>query len=521
MSFNVNIKRQNKKVLILSASDGHNDNRVFKQAITLKDAGYDVQMISRATDNFPEKHTEGGITIHRIDIFDQLIANEKTRSLAFEVLGSNSHLVKDVLSKLTLYKEFDEYIRNLNSNIKIIKKIKPKTDRLVAKVEALQPLKKDLQTTYYKYNIKYIYWALRLKYKKIFLRKSQKNRDKNRPLLDQQKTIINDCIFFCRPFWAHQTLNEKFSLKFFKQFDIIHVHDIYPLVAGYKIAKETGAKLVYDAHEIEPERAPPLPKDKKKYIIALERSILPHTSKLIAVGKLCEKYYKDQYDLKSSGIIFNTPARSKELAPTDLREDLKFDSQKKILLYVGAVGSIGRGLDKVISALPEIDSNASLVVLGPRHKKNDAKLIEKAKEAGVEDRISLLPSMKHDKLVAYIKNADVGVCPIQGISLSYKYSMPNKLFEMAFAGLPICCSSLPEMKDFVESHGIGQTFDETKPESIAETINLVLKNSEKYKPNQQAIDSLMNEFSWEAQQKKLIAFYKEMEELPNQAYTAP
>ena len=507
-----------KKVLVLSASDGHNDSRVFKQVKALKNNGFDVEMISRATEKFPETHVHQGVTIHRLDVFAKSLPSQKSIEMAGQLLSS-SPIEGKVKDYLTIYKSLHSSLAKLDDCVATIKKVRPKFD-------SGSQLLRELRENRSKNPFKFIACKLRafclrpsVTVDRRKLVRAQRGRDQHRAILEKYegevKANISDINFFLRPFWTYQVIAKAFNVDFFKKFDVIHVHDIFPLVAGYALAKEAGARLIYDAHEIEPERVPPLPDDRKNFVIALENSILPYTSKLITVGHECENYYQNNYKLNSSGVIFNSPITKVVSEPRDIKQELGFDEGKKVLLYVGAVGSAGRGLDKVIAALPMLSEDICLVVLGPRHKINDAKIKRNAVELNVAHRLILLPPVNHEILVAYIESADVGVCPIQDISLSYRYSMPNKLFEMAFAGIPICCSALPEMQKFVESHRIGKAFNEKDPASIAATVKQVLANRERYSLDGPSITSLKNKYSWEAQESNLVNFYNEVFEVDN------
>jgi UDP:flavonoid glycosyltransferase YjiC (YdhE family) len=89
--------------------------------------------------------------------------------------------------------------------------------------------------------------------------------------------------------------------------------------------------------------------------------------------------------------------------------------------------------------------------------------------------------------------------------------MPNKLFEAAYASLPICVSNLPEMAAFVERLGIGAVMDQTSPESIAETIMKVLANPAAYVPSERAQEILKREYSWTHQAESLLNVYRSFE----------
>jgi glycosyltransferase involved in cell wall biosynthesis len=89
--------------------------------------------------------------------------------------------------------------------------------------------------------------------------------------------------------------------------------------------------------------------------------------------------------------------------------------------------------------------------------------------------------------------------------------MPNKLFEVAFAGVPICVSNLPEMSKFVSELGIGVIMDETRPDSIAGSIAFVLKNKGRFALTDAAKQILQEKYCWPRQAENLLQAYGELE----------
>jgi hypothetical protein len=66
-------------------------------------------------------------------------------------------------------------------------------------------------------------------------------------------------------------------------------------------------------------------------------------------------------------------------------------------------------------------------------------------------------SIDHELLVPLISTADYGLCLVENVSYSDFLSLPNKLFEYAFAETYIVASDLPEIRKIVEQFQIGTT----------------------------------------------------------------
>jgi len=128
----------------------------------------------------------------------------------------------------------------------------------------------------------------------------------------------------------------------------------------------------------------------------------------------------------------------------------------------------------------------------------------------MEDRVHILEPVPHWQVTETIKTADASIIFTKPTCMNHFYSSPNKLFESALAGLPIIAPDLPEMKKLVEGKGIGII---TKADDVTEltvTIKKMLANANAYRPNAEKLETIKNEYGWEAQRNKLITLYQQV-----------
>ncbi|SDX00531.1 Glycosyltransferase involved in cell wall bisynthesis [Ruegeria halocynthiae] len=304
------------------------------------------------------------------------------------------------------------------------------------------------------------------------------------------------------------------NLNFDETPDVIHAHDIYCLPAGVILAKQFDAKLVYDAHEYEPARAKKNPSNGSSFAEELEDDCLSFVDQMITVSPSIANLYSNRFKSKPA-LIFNAPEVASDFlvdyeehseGNLSVRTNAGLSADTPIVVFTGGVQTKHRGLDKVLEALVLLP-DVYFVALGPRHKRDDKWLLETAGNLGVADRVKLLPPIAAADVPFAISSANVAVCPIQDASLSYRFAMPNKLFEAAFAGLPICISNLPDMRDFVEGLRLGRTMDQTDPQSIANALQEALDHPERFTPTAETYNRLWQDYSWEAQIKKLEILY--------------
>ena len=82
-------------------------------------------------------------------------------------------------------------------------------------------------------------------------------------------------------------------------------------------------------------------------------------------------------------------------------------------------------------------------------------LVQLAASLGISDRVTWLGAIAYDELHAYTCGADVGLCMIEPVSLSYEYALPNKLFEYMMARIPSIVTDLPALRAHIAVHPVG------------------------------------------------------------------
>ena len=200
-------------------------------------------------------------------------------------------------------------------------------------------------------------------------------------------------------------------------------------------------------------------------------------------------------------VVRNTPVINPYAGPS-LREITHISEDGKILLYVGKI-SKNRGLDWIVEHLPHLPE-IHFVCVG-HHDSTMVALLERivARHA-LHDRVHLLPPVPHDEVVSFIEEADVGICAINPVTKSYYYSLPNKVFEMSMAGMPVVATDLPEIRQFLEQVGNGFYFSASTPEDmrrcILQAFNAAKSTPGYYKNTQ----SIARQHDWSHESQKLV-----------------
>jgi glycosyltransferase involved in cell wall biosynthesis len=78
---------------------------------------------------------------------------------------------------------------------------------------------------------------------------------------------------------------------------------------------------------------------------------------------------------------------------------------------------------------------------------------------------------------AYIAGADIGIIARQGRLQNLRLSLPNRLFQMIAARLPVVATPLPEISHFVRTWRLGLLFDESDSAGLAAAVRRLIEPS--------------------------------------------
>lgn len=285
-----------------------------------------------------------------------------------------------------------------------------------------------------------------------------------------------------------------------KKGDILLANDLDSLLPNYLVSKIKGLDLVFDSHEIFSE-VPTLHnrKFKKRMWKMLEKALVPKVKNFYTVSNGYADWFEKEYKIRPE-IIMNVP-QTRPLTDTEIKVSLPEDTGNKKLLYQGDI-NFSRGIDKMIEAMLYID-NATLWIIGKGPKKDE--LEEFTKTLKLSDKVKFIGSVPPAQLKLITPKADLGLSLEEDYGISYRYALPNKIFDYTHANIPILGTYLPEIKNTIEKYGIGKTIKNHDPKHVAEMIRMMI--SEGKAPYTENLKKAAEVFKWENEENKLKAIY--------------
>lgn len=293
-------------------------------------------------------------------------------------------------------------------------------------------------------------------------------------------------------------------IKGYRKFGIFHCNDLSALPIGVfiKLFFNRKAKVVYDAHEYETE-INGLKGVEKKAMAWLEYQLIRYADKVITVSDSIANEYQRLYNIQKPALVLNTPPFSEVKKQDFFRKELDIRQDQTIFLYQGGL-SRGRGIELLVQTFSLMRTDKNVIVFmgyGPLEG-------EVSQASDQYATVFFRQAVSPDILLDYTASADYGISLIEDVCLSYRYCLPNKIFEYLMAGIPVLCSNLVEMHRFVERYKVGVIAVENSVDGVLDAVNRSLSmDYQKIKSN---IIKIRHLYNWEEQEKVLLGVYDDL-----------
>lgn len=306
-------------------------------------------------------------------------------------------------------------------------------------------------------------------------------------------------------FYAEYNLR-LFLFLLFQPKALLVANDLDTLLPNVLIARLKKTPLVYDSHEYytgvpELESRPTVQKVWKR----IERFCIPKLQYCITVNHSIAGLYEKEYGIPFK-VVRNVPEANFSIEKKT-RAALGLPEDKKIIILQGAGININRGAEELVESMQYLPGYYLLIIGG-----GDVfgSLQSIANKCGVNDRVKLMGKMPRAQLMSYTAAADLGVTLDKPNSTNYLYSLPNKIFDYIYAGIPVLSTNLPELHKVIEQYDIGVFTPSHKPEDIAKSISMLFENQSMYNRLKANTATAAKALNWENEKKVLVDIYSQL-----------
>ena len=284
--------------------------------------------------------------------------------------------------------------------------------------------------------------------------------------------------------------------------DVFIAHDLPTLPAAHRAAREAGARLIYDSHELYVEQE--LSEFEKRSWSAIERRYIPDCDAVVTVNPSIASEIAARYALERIEVIYN--AERRRLASGRSRyfhEKYGLPESARVLLMQGGLTN-GRNIETLVGAMDLVGNpDIHLVIVGEGPLRGRLDAMAARGRAGA--RVHLHERVAQAELLAHTAAADAGVIPYQPTCLNNYYCTPNKLFEFIAAGVAVLSSDLPEVRRIVDERQIGLLADLSREELAAKAIEAVFSDTARLARWRANAAAASAEVNWDVEGTKFVA----------------
>jgi glycosyltransferase involved in cell wall biosynthesis len=301
------------------------------------------------------------------------------------------------------------------------------------------------------------------------------------------------------PFFYAELNIRLFFVLLFQRKTLLYSNDLDTLLPNFLVSKLSGAKIIYDSHELFTESPELIHRKRTQAIwLSIEKLIFPKLTHIITVNASIAQAYKNLYQ-KELLVVRNIPAKyhsAKHLS----KMELDIPENSFLIIIQGSGLNVERGIEEAVLAMKQLE-NTTLMLVG------DGDVMPIVKELiqlnRLEDKVKIFGRRPYKEMMQFTMHADLGLTLDKPLSKNYEFSLPNKVFDYMHAGTPILASKLVEIEKVVLGYNIGSIVSDVSVESIVQSIEEIKNNPEKLANQKAACLAAAEIENWENEQLKL------------------
>jgi len=165
---------------------------------------------------------------------------------------------------------------------------------------------------------------------------------------------------------------------------------------------------------------------------------------------------------------------------------------------------VQRGAEEAVEAMQYLDNVLLLIVGGGDVLPVLKKMVN---ELSLFKKVKFVSRQTPANLAGYTANADIGLTIDKDTNINYRFSLPNKLFDYIYAGVPVLATPLVELKKIIEQYQIGDFIQNHDPEHIASKIKSMLQDESRMTLYRKNTQKAAAELNWETERNTLIEIF--------------
>jgi glycosyltransferase involved in cell wall biosynthesis len=262
-------------------------------------------------------------------------------------------------------------------------------------------------------------------------------------------------------------------------YQLLIAHDLPVLPLCLSAAAESGARVIYDSHELYPDQSLLSRRASRSWSQVEERDIgradLVVTVSQGIAEELAQRYHLPRLPFVLPNVCDYRPALPVRPA---LAELYRLPPGRPVVLCQGGLLP-RRGLECAVEAWRFLPAPPPLLVFlgeGPMR----GWMARRARRLGLAASVFVGRAVPSEGLLAYTAGADLGLIPYTPAatdSLNTYLSSPNRMFEYLMARVPVLAWSLPEIRRVLDESRTGWCREWRGPRELAGLVLEALENA--------------------------------------------
>ena len=323
----------------------------------------------------------------------------------------------------------------------------------------------------------------------------------NSPILNERnyRTKRLRLLFEKGPLFYAELNFRLFFILLFQKKALLYSNDLDTLLPNFIVSKLSGAKLIYDSHELFTESPELIHRKRTQGIwLGIEKMIFPKLTHIITVNDSIAQTYGKLYN-QNLLVIRNIPNKFK-VEQLQTKEQLGIPLNDFLVIIQGSGLNVERGIEEAVLAMKDLEG-VTLMLVGDGDVMPVVKELIKINR--LDDKVKIYGRRPYIEMMQFTTHADLGLTLDKPLSKNYEFSLPNKIFDYMHAGTPILASKLVEIERVITTHHIGNILTEVSPEAIASAIKEIKSNPENLANQKAACKAAAEIENWENEQLKL------------------
>ena len=205
-------------------------------------------------------------------------------------------------------------------------------------------------------------------------------------------------------------------------------------------------------------------------------------------------YFAEKYKCKRPTVITNS------CSSDAVTSDTLLSANKSVLLH-GRFYK-GRGYEEAVRAFTYLRDESAIRLQLRGFGELEPDLRRVILENGLSN-VDILPPVKTTELVVAASTSSVGLALTDPCCLNFLYSVSNKIFEYAAAGLAVIMTDIPEHRYLNSTYNFGLLIAKNEPETIAQAIKAIYSDEGKLHTMRLNAIRMARELCWEKEFEKL------------------